>query len=209
MGLFGVIATAVLAILATDASANPVPLPQNSYVTSVETGLAYIFAVNLPVDLILLGSSVLLACRIFGQGAGTLIKDPDRLVSVVVLAGVIVAVTGAFIDFYLLYTDEFDVRGWTAYVFDFDLLSAMMAAALVALSVYAVCVLMLRLDKVVALVPAAIIAAVNFASWSSLTEGYGPMFDPKSIAIMAFIAYLVVPMPLLALRAWHRSRVVA
>jgi E3 ubiquitin-protein ligase DOA10 len=194
---------------ATNASANPVPVPLDAYVSSVESGLAYIFAVNLPVDLILLASSVLLAGRLFGQGVGRLIKDPDRFVSAVVLAGVMVAVAGAFIDFYLLYTGEFEIRQQTVYVYQFDLLNSLVAASLVALSIYAVCVLMLRLDKVVALIPAAIIAVVNFVSWSALTDGYGPVFDPKSIAIVAFIAYLVVPMPLLALRAWHRSRVVA
>jgi len=199
----------VLTAFATNASGNPVPMPQDAYVTSVESGLAYIFAVNLPVDLILLAASILLVGRLFGQGVGRLMKDPDRFVSTVVLAGVMVAVAGAFIDFYLLYTEEFEVRQWTVYVFQFDLLSSLVAASLVALSIYAVCVLMLRLDKFVALVPAAIIAVVNFVSWSTLTEGYGPMFDPKSIAIVAFIAYLVVPMPLLALRAWHKSRVVA
>jgi len=200
---------AVLTAFATNASANPVPMPQDAYVTSVESGLAYIFAINLPVDLILLGSSVLLAGRLFGQGVGRLMKDSDRFVSAVVLAGVIVAAAGAFIDFYLLYTGEFDVRGQTAYVYQFDLSSGLVAASLVALSIYAVCVLMLRLDKVVALVPAAVVAVVNFVTWSTLTDGYGPVFDPKSIAVVTFVAYLIVPVPLLALRAWHRSRVVA
>lgn len=208
--MYGLTAIAVLTAFATNASGNPVPMPQDAYVSSVESGLAYIFAVNLPFDLILLASSILLAGRLFGRGIGRLMRDSDRFASAVVLAGVMVAVAGAFIDFYLLYTAEVsEARQWTVYVFHFDLLNGLVAASLVALSVYAVCALILRLDKVVALVPMAIIAVVNFFSWSTLTEGYGPVFDPKSIAIVAFIAYLIVPVPLLTLRAWHRSRVVA
>lgn len=201
-----------ISMAAADASANLIYFPPDNYFHSVEAGLTYIFLVNLPFDILLLSATTLLVCKLLGPRVGKLVEGTNRFVLLVVTGSVLVAVAGAFIDFYMLFrlatevTAE-DSRYYGTYWLDFDLVDGAIAAILVGLSIYVVCLVMLRMDKIAAVIPSTIIGVANYISWSTLTLGYGFMLDHDTIGLITFLAFLVVPIPLLLLRSWHIDRV--
>jgi len=197
-----------ISMAAADASANLIPVPLINGFHSVEAGLTYIFLVNLPFDILLLSTTTLLACKFLGLRVGMLVEGTNRFILLVVMGSVLVAVAGAFIDFYLLFDEPTGIGRWSdMYWYNFTTGDGVIAATLVAISIYAVCVAMLRMDKIAAAVPSAIVGVANYISWSTLTVGYGFILDYDTAGLLAFLAFLVVPIPLLLLRALHMNRV--
>lgn len=200
-----------LLVTAVGASANPIPMPPGTGFSDSTSSLSYIFLVNLPWDTLLLSVTILAACRILGSRVGRLIDKSELFIALIVSASVLVAVAGTLIDFSLLFTEysgEY-VYYSGSYWYDFTPASGALAGALVGLSVYAVCLLLVRMDKVAALIPAILIGVANYVSWYVLTLNESILRDVEAASTVIFLGFLAVPTPLVLLASWNRRRVAA
>ena len=202
LGLAACILGAVL-IFCGEASANPITLPSDRYFRSVSSGIAYLFVVNLPVDLLAYSSALLLTFVYLGDRTDGVTANRRNFVTVVVIAVVSVALVGSIIDFYLLY-EPYPPRLSTMYFFDFDILKAAIGSVLVSASIFLVSVILVRTSYLTGSLVALSVGVLNFVSWSSLTDGYGFVFDEFFwLSIALFIASGV---PVYGLVRWHEHR---
>lgn len=198
----------LIAAMAGCASANPVLVPE---VTSVANGVYELFLVNLPLDMLLFTAAVLLAFWKLKSPTWSSPKGANVMMAQVVVAGIVVAVAGALIDFYAFFMAFFVPRGdvaSNAYYFPEVTLESMAIAGVgVFVSVYAASIAIARLRPVASLVPAALITAVNLFAWG-IPEDAMLFIDVEKelLLLVTGCAFLVVPPMLFKIGDLHRKR---
>ena len=186
-----------------EASANPITLPSDRYFWSVSSGIAYLFVVNLPVDLLAYSSALLLTFVYLGDRTNGVTANRRKFVTAVVVAVVLVAVAGSIIDFFLLY-EPYSPSISTVYFFDFDILKAALGSILVAASIFLVSVVLVRSSYLAGSLVALSVGLLNFVSWSSLTDGYGFVF--KELFWFSVALFIAAGVPVYGLVRWHEHR---
>ena len=202
LGLAACILGAVL-IFCGEASANPITLPSDRYFRSVSSGIAYLFVVNLPVDLLAYSSALLLTFVYLGDRTDGVTANRRNFVTAVVIAVVSVALVGSIIDFYLLYEPFWG----STYIFEFDIFRAAVGSVLVSGSIFLVSVVLVRASYLASSVVALSIGVLNFVSWSSLTDGYGLVF--KELLLLPIVLFMASGVPMYGLIRWHERRCVS
>lgn len=183
--------------LAGCVSANPVVVRGD--IRAAESGIYQLFLFNLPVDMLIFSAAFLLVLWGLKAPVWRAPKDANRLVALVILAGIAIAVLGAFIDFYGLYESNSWVERWgvsghitiSGYWLIMSTENIAITAAGVFASVYAVSLLIARLRLIPSLVPASALTAFNLIAWTLLDD---PIIVEKDMAAtLAGVMFLFVP----------------
>jgi hypothetical protein len=200
-----------LGIAVQNAAANPIaPGPDYS---SAAGALLDLFISNLPIDLFWFTVVLYFVFRFSIAGKGKMAQKTSLFMASVLLAAVVIAVVGAFIDFYAFYdgnsqdgyafwTQDVVYNGHTYYWprRDSFLGSSEFYLALVGIfaSIFLVSFLMVRMNWKQSLIPAAVMTALNPIAWVVLLDA--EMFS-RTLLVFSAIAMAIVSVAVLAL--WH------
>ena len=198
--LFG---ACLILTVAEHASANPwVWAPVATY----EGGIAAIFLVNLPIDMLAFS---LLFLSIFWWDESSIWRVPTNhnvLVGLIIVAGLAIALLGAVIDFYGLYeyheaVSVFDKTGYWPALTDENI--AVTAAGVFA-SVYAVSFVVGRMRIIAASIPASVLACLSVIAWKVQEDAI--LVDQNAMPLLIGIAFLLEPPILFWTIRIHKSR---
>jgi hypothetical protein len=156
---------AVLALVVVGrASANPIVVPPGAFATSVADGVYILFLANLPIDILLFSALFLLVFWRLESPLRAVPKGANALVASAILAGIVIAVAGALIDFYGFYTKDAATAPFYVPVMTWE--SIALAGVGVFISVYAVSNTIGMLRLIPSLIPAGVITALNLVIWT-------------------------------------------
>jgi hypothetical protein len=193
----------VLLLFSGGASANPI-VPTDLRVTSDASGIAYLFTVNLPVDMFVFALALALVFVAAGSRIGNIASGLRPFMLAVVAACVLIAAAGAVIDFYLLFERASGAYLDAMYDFRLDLVRTTAACLLVFASVLLVSVFLVRTSWLAGTVIGGAVAVANLVSWYALTLDYGVPLEEAYWLSLIFLVALAVPMHMLI--ALHSKR---
>lgn len=195
LGLMTVLSIYVFALSQPNASANMRPLLEFEWTVGVSF---IVFLINLPLNLLVFSSLLLLVCMLWGRRAGHFPKAAMDFAGRVLLTVLLITALGVIIDFLFLYSYE------TTYLFEYDLLKWLAASAAVGLSVYALSLALLRMDIVLGAIPALAMMGLNLVSWWFTKATFESPFV-VCLAAPSVIAGLLSIIPLVYLDRWHEK----
>lgn len=190
--------------LAGSASANPIVVPPTSSATS---GVYELFLANLPIDMLLFSVLFLLVFWRLYSPLRTIPKGANMLIAQVALGGVVIAVTGALIDFYTFFTyyGEGSAQGGYYPVYLMTASRMVVAGAAVFVSVCAISLAITRLRLNPSLMVAAAITAFNLFAWT--IGDYGILVeDEGTLVILAGVVFLFVPPIMFGIAHLHKKK---
>jgi len=174
--------------------ANPGPsLPNPNHYSAYEA-VGLLFAFNFPIDMLWFAVMVYIVCMRWGQNAGRLSRRNEIFVGKVVLSSLVIAISGALIDFLAFYKSD-GLAQWYFWPESEDLLfSAAAIAALLAVfvSIYLISLFIMRLGRRQSLVPSVAMAAMNPMMWmitSDIWIGGIVLISTLSFVIAMFLLY--------------------
>ncbi len=201
----------VFGIAVQNVAANPIaPGPDYS---SAPEALSDLFISNLPIDLFWFAVALYFVLRFSDLGRTKISRRTSLFTATVLLAAVVIAVVGAFIDFYAFYdgnsqdgygfwTQDIVYEGHTNYWprHDSFLGSTEFFLALggIFASIFLVSLLIIRTSWKQSLIPAAVMTALNPIAWVVLLDT--DMFS-RRLLIFSAIAMAIVSVVVLVL--WH------
>ena len=162
---FAFLILATVSFVARIVGANPGPSLPNHY--SAYEAVGFLFAFNFPIDMLWFAVMVYLVCVRWGQNAGRLSRRNEIFVGTVVLSSLVIAISGALIDFLAFYKSD-GLAQWYFWPESEDLLfSAAALAALLAVfvSIYLISLFIMRFGRRQSLVPSVTMAAMNPLMW--------------------------------------------
>ena len=136
------------------------------------TGIVTLISINFGSDLFLVSLAVYVAMRLRNGRVGDVPSDTGMFIGLVVLAAVVVAVAGGFIDFALLYErvdDHYALRDFSAEMYFY-------AAVLIFATIAASLLLLVRVDWKIAVAAGAAIAPLSPLAWGSMSLMAGTYF---------------------------------
>lgn len=196
---------AAFVILASGAvSANPMAPDPRSTAIDDPYSLALLLAlVNLPLDLLMFAGMVYAAVKLYPTGAAGVCKITRGFMLRLLAAGLAIVVSGAVIDTVVLFEAVDFGRHLTTTIYqlrDPIITYAILASALVLISVAAAAIFVLRLSWKASMIPAAGITIINFIAWNIQTDnGIGG----DVLFLTTFFAFVITPFAFELLRRWH------
>lgn len=203
----------ITVLLQQQASANlvmPRAPPDTTFrLTEPVSGIAWLFVVNIIVNLLLYSGLLLLTVRKNPHDRGLMHASTLRFF--VALVGAVIAITlvGAFVDYYLVaqprYLDGIydhfgrDISG-VYRVVSLDMVNWVLALAIISLSVIAISVIVLKLDLRASTMVASGIAFANVVFW--LLIG---VFGEDVTFLTIIFGMLVSPVIVRALTLWYAN----
>ena len=168
--------------------------------------LFYLVLTNLPIDLFCFSALTLFMCRVFGGRVGRISNKSPLFLGSVVLASLVIAASGAIIDFYAFYGR--DLYGYSVTLGNsepaYTSLNLYIALLSIFISVFLMSVVVVRTKGTIGLYIAAGMTAVNFAAWMSILAWSSYM--EIGVAVLVSTAFwLLANIPLLLLWRWHHS----
>lgn len=158
-------------------------------------GIIETFLTNLPVNLFWLSLILYLIGLLVRDRMFAISGSKWAFLEIVVVSTAIIRVVGTAIDVSLLYEREGDVFTLKA-----DSARWGLAASLVFASVYLTTLLLLKMSRLLSLVPAAIMMEVNVAWWSIFGGHSWSIGGPVELAI---VCLALAPLPFYGLVRWH------
>lgn len=207
VSLLAIWLTSAILLIATPSLGNPsVPSinpPDDGFLLLVNpSAVAVLALINFSTDLLWFSSLLLLAGYFFGQDIGRVNRDTRSFGALVLLGAFIICIAGAIIDVYLLMDTVEDP--YTAsiryYVLTENLMSWAISSILICASVYAVSVLMLKIDFLYALVPSVGIGVLNLCWWLLCMQ-----YHLSIVQITVIVSIILCPIVLILLSLWHRK----
>jgi hypothetical protein len=207
MGVFVVLIAASI-LMPLSALANPIPngghprTPQDNSMqpdfATWQEGIAALILINLPIDILLLGSLTLVFCFALGASSmGRISRNGVLFAASIVAAGAAVAVVGGAIDFYALYSFQ-DVHGvYSPGWYRNDLPLYYIGFFLILASIWLSAALIPRLNILVSAVIAIIMATVSPVTWMMLEPGESVRYT------VAWLAIIPVPVVVYLLYKWR------
>jgi hypothetical protein len=198
-------------IAVQNAGANPIA-PGPDYSSAAEA-LSDLFISNLPIDLFWFAVVLYFVFRFSIAGKGKIAQKTSLFMASVLLAAVVIAVVGAFIDFYAFYdgnsqdgyafwTQDVVYNGHTYYWprHDSFLGSSEFYLALAGIfaSIFLISFIIVRMNWKQSLIPAAVMTALNPIAWVVLLDA-----DISSRRLLIFSAIVMATVSVAVLALWH------
>jgi hypothetical protein len=190
-------------------SANPMvppPSPNTTFVlTDPLSGIAWLFVINIVVNLFWFSALLLFSLRRFGKDLGMLPARRSRLLTGVLSVGILVTFLGAVIDYYIVAQErylvlysEFGTRAGNFRVLSFDAGNWALALVLIFSSIVVSSFIFLRLSLKPNLIIAAVITAMNPVWWVLVD-----VFGEAASFLTVIVGLLCVPILLRWLLNMH------
>jgi hypothetical protein len=181
---------------AAEVAANPGPYPVDEY-EDAEDAIFTIFVHNIWTNLFWFSALLLLTCYIYKRGMERVHQKTSIFIAEVVMVALAVTALGALIDYTLLLRDY--PFGISLY---FNLTNWSVAVVLIFISVFASSILILDINVKAAILPAAVMAALNLIWWKIAFDSVLPID-----LMTAAISIVVIPVFLVGLALWHSKRI--
>jgi hypothetical protein len=195
LGATAALALYLLALTQPNAAANMKPLIEFEWTVEVSF---LVFLINFPINLLAYSALLLVLCSVWGRKLGEFPREPMGFIARVALIVLLITILGVVIDFLFLYSRE------TTYVFRYDLTKWLAASGAVGLSVYALSLLLLRMNIVAGTMPALAMTGLNLASWwlarQLVESSYSLCLFGPSVMAGALAA-----IPIAYLEKWHKK----